>query len=223
MPVGSDDVQPTITQALILDRHKVNNDVIVHALTEHHGRVSAVARHARKSKKRFRGHLEALTLVELSFKSRADWDLARIDDVKINTAFPILKGDLLRVSMASVMAEISLGFSQAELVDIDLFQLTTRAFQTLDKPHQVVEESLLVLFELRLLILSGFLPSVDRVFGASHPATEHCQLWLGGTWRPMPPDLAQQSAARLERIVEEQLGRPLRSRSLLNEALGWNR
>ncbi len=216
-------MQKQTAQALILDRHKVNNDIIIHALTEHHGRLGAAARHARTSKKRFRGHLESLTLVEITFRNRNDWDLARLDDARIIHAFPILKGDLLRMAMASVMAEIILGFTQAGLVDPELFHLTTKAYRTLDDIDRNMDESLLVLFELRTLMVSGFLPPLEDVFGKEHPATAQCNLWLQGTWQPMDANLAQQSAERLERIIEEHLGRPLRSRELLNEALGWER
>ena len=216
-------MQKQTTLALILDRHKVNSDVIVHAITEEYGRLSAAARHARRAKKRFRGHLESLTLVELTFRHRPDWDLSRLDDARVVKAFPILKGDLLRLAMASVMAEIVLGFTQHGLVEPEVYHLTCRAYDTLDDPGRSINESLLVLFELRTLLLSGFLPSLDEVFGNEHPATAHCQAWLNGTWKPMDPKLAQQSAARLERIIEDHLGRPLRSRALLDEALGWER
>ena len=220
---GSKGVQKETTHALILDRHKVNNDVIIHALTEHHGRLSAAARHARRAKKRFRGHLESLTLVEVTFRQRPDWDLARLDDARVIHAFPILKGDLLRVAMASVMAEIVLGFTQQGLVEPELFHLTHKAYKTLDDPSRTMDESLLVLFELRTLLLSGFLPSLEDVFGPENPATKHCYQWLNGTWQPMNRELAQRSAIRLERLIEEHLGRPLRSRALLDEALGWER
>ena len=216
-------MQKQTTEALILDRHKVNNDIIIHALTEHHGRLSAAARHARKTKKKFRGHLDSLTMVEITFRLRNDWDLARLDDARVIDAFPILKGDLLRMAMASVMAEIVLGFTQAGLVDPELFHLTSKAYKTLDDPERQMNESLLVLFELRTLMISGFLPPLEDVFGKDHPATLHCYRWIQGTWQPMEPSLAQQSAARLERIIEEHLGRPLRSRALLDEALGWER
>ena len=216
-------MQKQTTHALILDRHKVNNDVIIHSLTEHHGRLSAAARHARKTKKKFRGHLDSLTMVEITFRMRNDWDLARLDDARVIDAFAILKSDLLRVSMASVMAEIVLGFTQAGLVDPELFHLTSKAYKTLDDPERQIDESLLVLFELRTLMLSGFLPPLEDVFGKDHPATIQCYRWLQGTWQPMEPNLAQQSAARLEIIIEEHLGRPLRSRALLDEALGWER
>lgn len=212
-----------VTQALILDRHKVNNDVIVHALVPGQGRFSAVARHARKSRKRFGGHLESLSLAELTYRMRPDWDLARLDEAKLLHPFPVLKADLLRVALASVMAEIVLGFTRAAAADDELYALTLRALQALDDPQRDMGESLVALFELRVLQFSGFLPPLEDIFGPENPATEHCQLWLDGTWRPMDATLAQTTAKRFESLIEEHLGRPLRSRALLNEALAWAR
>lgn len=216
-------MQKQTTQALILDRHKVNNDIIVNTVTAEQGRLSAVARHARNAKKRFRGHLETLTLVEITYRHRPDWDLARLDDVRAIHTFPIIKGDLLRLSMATVMAEIILAFTRDGLVELELYYLTLKAFKSLDTPERRVDESFLVLFELRALMLAGFLPPLEQVFGDDDPATTQCKEWLAGTWRPMEQSLAQRASTRLERIIQEQIGRPLKSRGLLDEALGWER
>ena len=212
-----------VTQALILDRHKVNNDIIIHALAPGQGRFSAVARHARRSRKRFGGHLESLSLVELTYRMRPDWELARLDEAKLVGAFSVLKADLLRVALASVMAEVVLGFTRLGATDDELYGLTLRAFQTLDDPQRDMDESLLALFELRVLQFSGFLPPLAELFGAENAALEHCERWLEGLWRPMDWELAEATSRRFEAIIEEHLGRPLRARALLDEALAWAR
>jgi hypothetical protein len=208
-------------QALILDRHKVKNDIIFHALTPDEGRLSAVARFARNSKKRQGSHLETFSLVELCHRPSAGGGLSRVDHATVIESFPILKRDLIRMAMAHVMAEIILGFTRDAAPDPALYILTLRAFSTLNDRSRRPEESLLVLFELRALQYAGFLAPVAQLFGEEHAATAHLERWLQGEWSPMTPELARTCSTRLEAVIEEQLGRALRARPFLDESLDW--
>jgi DNA repair protein RecO (recombination protein O) len=96
------------TEAVALVSRDVGeSDKIIEFLTRDFGRVSVVARGARKSRKRFGGRLEKFICVELQALERQPGSLARLEDVRVKEAFPGLSEDLDRLSMAEIMLELS--------------------------------------------------------------------------------------------------------------------
>ena len=74
----------TSTEALLLHRLPYGeSDLIVRLFTEQSGRVSCLARSARKSQKRFGGGLEPLHTLSVSFDDRAGSDLGILRDASI--------------------------------------------------------------------------------------------------------------------------------------------
>jgi len=51
------------------------NDCVIHCLTEHHGKIHAYAKHAKKSKRRFGGGLDPLSLGKIEFRQAKSSDL----------------------------------------------------------------------------------------------------------------------------------------------------
>jgi DNA repair protein RecO (recombination protein O) len=82
-------------------------DRIIDFLTRDHGRLSAVARGARRSRKRFGGRLEKFVCVELHALERTAGSLARIEDVRVKEYFPGLSDELDRFSMAEAWLELA--------------------------------------------------------------------------------------------------------------------
>jgi DNA repair protein RecO (recombination protein O) len=82
-------------------------DRIIDFLTRDHGRLSAVARGARRSRKRYGGRLEKFVCVELQVLERAPGALARIEDVRVKEFCPGLSDELDRFSMAEAWLELA--------------------------------------------------------------------------------------------------------------------
>jgi DNA repair protein RecO (recombination protein O) len=79
------------TLALVLRRTPYGeSDLIVSVLTEGLGQVSALARAARKSQRRFGGSLEPLHTLEIELDEMSGADLFRLRDARIVTARPHL-------------------------------------------------------------------------------------------------------------------------------------
>lgn len=210
---------PRAARGLVLASADSRDDRIVTLLVEGLGRLSAVARHARKSKRRFGGHLDPITLAELELRTRPDWELARLDRARSLEAFPLLKADLARIALATTMAEVVLQVAPEQLDEPELFQLTLRAWRYLDDPHQPPREELLLLFELRALALSGLLPELEELPGLDDPAREALAGWNEGRWAPLDVATRGRVAAVLEGLLRDATGRPLKSRPFLDEVL----
>ena len=70
-------------------------DRLVVFLTPGEGRTTALAKHARKSKRRFMNCLEPFSLVQLVYVDKPHQDLARLDSGELVEAFPELRRDLV--------------------------------------------------------------------------------------------------------------------------------
>lgn len=96
------------TEAVTLTARDLGeSDRIVEFLTRSHGRLSAVARGARKSRKRFGGRLEKFVCVDLHAVERHPGTLARLEEVVVKEHFPGLTGDLESIAMAEVVLELT--------------------------------------------------------------------------------------------------------------------
>src|SRR3954447_1857160 len=82
------------------DRHRV-----VTALTENHGKISALARNSIQSR-RFGGALDAFVASEWSFVGRVGADLFRVERAVVRRAFEGLRKDFEKLSLASVFGEL---------------------------------------------------------------------------------------------------------------------
>ncbi len=80
-------------------------DCLVTFLTPAAGRVTAVAKHARKSKRRFMNCLEPFSLVEFMYTEKPQQDLARLESGELVAAFRGLRRSLLPLALAAVLTE----------------------------------------------------------------------------------------------------------------------
>ena len=99
------------------------SDVIAHLLVRGRGRVSAFARGARSSRRRFGGALEPFQLVEVLLAERSGQELWMLREASVAEAYPGLREDLHRIAHAGYAAELAHELSRpAEPAD-ELFAL----------------------------------------------------------------------------------------------------
>lgn len=112
-----------LTPALILHRRPWRDtSFILEALSREYGRIGLVAKGARRAKSRWRGVLEPLTALQLSWSGRGE--LYTLTDVEMVRAHPLAGNALMA------------GFYASELV----LRLTAR-----DDPHPAIHDSLAAL------------------------------------------------------------------------------
>jgi len=82
------------------------SDLLVVLYTETHGRISAVARGARKSQRRFAGALQLLVLGRYKLGRRPRGELWSLEDAEVEREWTQLASDVFAVAHASYIAEL---------------------------------------------------------------------------------------------------------------------
>src|ERR1043166_4648954 len=96
------------TPAIVLRaRPYGESDKIVSFLTESHGKLTGIAKGAKRSRKRFANSLEPFSLVELRFQDRPHGSLVFILASDLLFGFKNLASSLEKIAFASYLVEIT--------------------------------------------------------------------------------------------------------------------
>jgi DNA repair protein RecO (recombination protein O) len=149
------------SEAIILrTRDHGESDRLVSFLAGGYGKLTGIAKGARRSKKRFVHTLEPLSLVHMTFVERASSGLVRIDASELRNPFTALRQDLARLGYASLGAELVLELAPEREANPALFALLAQYLERLEAGGD--PETLALLFQARILSLSGFGPNLQR-------------------------------------------------------------
>ncbi len=210
-------------RAIVLSAADSRDDRIVRLLLDSDELVPAFAKFARKSSGRGKSPrtslLQPLTAVHVRLRSKGSDDLATLSEIAMDVPFAVIKGDLLRTALASAMCEVVLHLVPDWATEEGLFSLLSRALHHLDKPTEKVHESLLLLFELRVLDMHGILPPFDELPELPTEARLVLESWRSGRFVPLPDHCLRPTARILESSLSAVSNRPLLSRTLLEAAL----
>jgi DNA repair protein RecO (recombination protein O) len=149
------------TQAIVL--HSIDygeSDRIVTFYTAEYGKVTGIAKGARRSKKRFANVLETFACLELLFSRRSHDGLAFLEEGKAINHYPGICNNLKKTLYASYLAEITEQFTVEHKKNSELFYLLQGFLELLDQGS--ASEDLMRFFEMRLLKLVGYEPLLDR-------------------------------------------------------------
>ena len=142
--------------ALLLSRIDFGeSDRILTLLTDERGKLSAFARGARKSRRRFAGVLEPFSLIDVSLKT-SHGALHQLEEASLIDGFDGLRRDLGAMSRAAYACELTRELCRENAAAAEFFTLLG-AF--LAGSADAVE---LMRFELGALCLSGLRPGLDR-------------------------------------------------------------
>lgn len=160
------------TPAIILEvKEYGEGDCLVSFLTPEEGRLTGIARHARKSRKRFAHCLEPFNRVTLFLSARPKGELEFLEKGELIRSFPRLRRDLECLGAAALMAELAGAMASPPEATGQIFAALETALTQLEEG--VAPASLLPLVLFRLLTLGGY-----------GPALEHCRLCAQ---EPKPP------------------------------------
>jgi DNA repair protein RecO (recombination protein O) len=129
-------------------------DRLVTFLTPARGRLTGLAKHAKKSRKRFANVLEPLNRVEFFLSDRTGGDLEFLQKGELVQAFPALRRDLPRLAAAAVLAELAGELASPPEAAAPVFGALEEALVRLENSQP--PESLLVSRMLQLLKLGGY-------------------------------------------------------------------
>ncbi len=154
---------PVITPAVVLRAIPYRDaDLVLTLYTAEFGKVSALARSARRSRKRFGAAIQLFTLSDAELRrGRGDlWTLVSADTIQ---SFATLAGNMVGLAHASYGTELVLELTAAEQPDPDILALLTELYQvTLELG---AAPAVLRAFELALLDRIGLAPVLDRCAG----------------------------------------------------------
>ena len=144
------------------------SDYILTLLTDALGRVSVVARGARRRTSRIAAGCELLAFSELVLYQRGSWYY--LDEASTITLFDGVRQDVELLSLASYFAEMAECVTAEDEPSPEILSLLLNALYALSelhKPQSIVKAA----FELKLLALSGYEPLLDgcAVCGAHNP------------------------------------------------------
>ncbi|MEW5722492.1 MAG: DNA repair protein RecO [Thermodesulfobacteriota bacterium] len=134
--------------------------VIVDFLTRERGRMGGMAKHGRKSRKRFGNALVPGSVVEMAFRPRRAGELVLLESGELLRSFEGLSRDPRLLGLAGLALETVEAFCKPLDPAPEIFDLLLWTLDRFDRAERV-EEALLV-FHLKLLRAAGFGPNLLR-------------------------------------------------------------
>ncbi|HKC52483.1 MAG TPA: DNA repair protein RecO [Myxococcota bacterium] len=208
------------TRALVLRTFdQGESDRVVHLYTEALGRVAAIAKGARRSKRRFPGTLEILSLVDLRLVDPPRAQLARLEGAKLVRAFEGIPANLGRYAIACQFLELLNRATPDRQPQPELFQFACGVLDVLD--GEIPDPLLALLVLAKTLARIGYRPQLVRcaLCGADLPSDGG---WVGfipahggAVCRSCAGPEEARIPALLLRALEAGLRQPLRSRGEL--------
>ncbi len=136
-------------------------DRICSLLTRDRGKISVLARAARRSRKRFGGALSLFVIGDAAVKSRARGDLSLLERFdSIEDLAPGISGDVVKVAHGSYLLELARELWPEDQPEPAAFELVCEALRAL--AANPPSPPLLRAFELQCLEIMGLSPCLDR-------------------------------------------------------------
>lgn len=155
----------TSTQAIVLRRVNYGDyDLIITLLTLSEGRMSVMAKSAKKSVKRFGGALELFSLLNVTFTTGPRQRLPMLQEASLIRPFPEIRSDMLKTAYASYWCEIVLKWMMEGKREDRIYHLLNSVLEELDEGH-LAPALLSLVFQARFLALSGLRPEMEHCMG----------------------------------------------------------
>jgi DNA repair protein RecO (recombination protein O) len=139
------------------------SDRIVHLLTRDQGRLTAIAKGARRSRKRFPGTLDLFNRLEIEGRINRRASMAFLERARLLDPFLGLRSDATRYALASFLTEMLDRLSPEGLRGPEAERLYTLTIESLGLVESVRPDAALrVLLELRVLDALGLRPELGR-------------------------------------------------------------
>ncbi len=200
------------TEAIVLRSFRTGEaDRVVHLLTPEHGRISVIAKGARKTTAKLGSRLEPLTRIDAQVQPGRS-DLATITGADVLWSGDALRRDPVRALAATAGIEAVVRLFPEPEADERLFRGLQRYLETVAGPLEgeprAAVETVTLGFVLKLLALAGWRPEVAACVAcggavAVYDAAAGCAFCTAcGSGIPLEP----QAAACATRLLTEPLG-----------------
>ncbi|MGD9212710.1 MAG: DNA repair protein RecO [Desulfobacteraceae bacterium] len=154
-------MQARSTRAILLRRIAYgDNDLIVTLFTPDAGRLTVIAKAARKSKRRFPGILELFSLLEVVYSKGQRGNLPMLKEAVLENAFIHIRNDILKTGYANYWVELINIWLPEGKEDPALYLLLKEVLLALDKSC-ISSQILTIYFQMKFLNFAGLKPSLD--------------------------------------------------------------
>lgn len=143
-----------------------DSDKIITFYTLHCGRLSCIAKGAKRSKKRFVNKLELFTVLDLTYILHGH-GLSRLEQAETVSLYPQLRLDSRRYLVACLIAELLLYWAKENDPDPETFALVVTTFARLAEGNDL--ELPLILFCSHFLTNQGYRPVFDVCANCGKP------------------------------------------------------
>ena len=149
------------TSAILLRRVDYGDaDLILTFFSEDLGKIGLIAKHAKKSRKRFAGKLELFSNLNIQFRVRRQGGLAVLEEAHIIDPFAALRQHIMKTAYASYWAELAMVWTEDDQPLASLYHLLVYALDELNAGRQ--DDALLNLaFQMRFMALAGLCPNLN--------------------------------------------------------------
>ncbi|MFO7930909.1 MAG: DNA repair protein RecO [Thermodesulfobacteriota bacterium] len=149
------------TSAILLRRiDQGDYDLIITFLTLAKGKIAAVAKNAKKSRKRFSGLLEPFTALELVCSISRKGGMPVIREASMQSPFAGIRADVYKTLYAGYWAELVNGWLEEWKPQPGIYRLLYEALYALDLDLAGPAE-ISIIFQMRFLSISGLSPKLD--------------------------------------------------------------
>lgn len=138
------------------------SDLLVSFFARVHGRLRAVAKGARRSRRRFVNCLDVLCLAELQYSRRPGGKPGFLHSGRLLEPHARIRTDFERLSRASYMVELLEILFPWEVAEPEAFDLLRQSLQTLDAATSGA--AITILYTFRIMALGGYAIRFDRCF-----------------------------------------------------------
>lgn len=149
------------TDALIIaSRDHSESDKIITLFSRDFGRISCIAKGAKKSQKRFVNKLEIFSFLHITFTDYPNRSLAFLNEAELHTSFIDLRRNHSLYIGSSIILEFLLQATKERETDYKIFQLSLWALHHLNS--HFTDKTILALFLIRFFDLLGYRPNLSH-------------------------------------------------------------
>lgn len=134
-------------------------DLIITFFTKDRGKVSVIAKSAKKSAKRFSGILERFSVLQLVCSTGRREGLPILQEAAMINPFEHIRSDIHKTAYASYWAELIDEWMEKNAKNSHVYYLFEYVLSELDKGKASLE-ALSILFQMRFVALSGLSPNL---------------------------------------------------------------
>lgn len=152
------------TDAILLRKIEYgDHDLIITFLTRDRGKISVMAKNAKKSVRRFSGAMDLFSVnhIQCTFPRKNRDAMINLCQTVLENGFSRIRYDVVNTAYASYWTEIVTQWLEEGKAQPDIFELLYTALEMVDDGY-IRTEVISLLFQIRFMRLSGFSPGIDQ-------------------------------------------------------------